>query len=128
MVGVVAVVTVCFSGYENVQRMVNVIIPLRGEETWAVIGVALQIMTDVVSILKHQMDVAVGAEAGAYCCREFGENVRGRVVEYCVHRVEAQSVKMVFFQPIERIMNEIIADGTTVRAVEIDGLSPRSVV
>ena len=53
---------------------------------------------------------------------------QGRVIKNCMYCVEPQTIEVVFLQPIERIMNEVITNGATIQAVKVDGLSPRSVV
>ena len=40
--------------------------------------------------------------------------------------VQTQPVKAIFLEPVERILNEEVADSPTFWSIEIDGLAPRS--
>ena len=45
-----------------------------------------------------------------------------------MNRVESQAIEMIFGEPIEGIMNEEIPDGSTLGAIEVDSVAPRSVM
>ena len=73
------------------------------------------------------MNLAVG-DLPAYGFADLSDNVRVAVVIYRVHRIKTQPVKMIFFEPVKRIVNEIVAHRPVMRAPEIDCGSPGRVV
>ena len=70
------------------------------------------------------MYLALRAGACAHFFRQLDENVRPRIVDDRVHRVEAQPVEMKFLEPVERVVDEEIAHRTRVWTVEIDRGAP----
>src|SRR5215471_10601663 len=59
---------------------------------------------------------------------QLGQEVRTRFVVYGMHGVESQSVNAIFLDPVERVVNEIVAHWATLRAIKVDGLPPGSPV
>ncbi len=57
--------------------------------------------------------------------RELLEEVRRRVVHERVHRIQAQRVDVVVAEPHERVVDDVLADGAGVLAVEVEAGSPR---
>ena len=57
---------------------------------------------------------------------QFGENVGFRVIDDGVHRIQTQSIEMVFVQPVERVVDEEVADRPALWAIEVDPVAPRS--
>src|SRR5262245_44564140 len=53
-----------------------------------------------------------------------GEDMCFAMICDCVHGIKAQSVKMKFFKPVERIMNEEFAHHMTCCLVEIQRCAP----
>src|SRR5262249_34063684 len=47
-----------------------------------------------------------------------------RVIEDCVHRVDAERIDMAFANPIERVLDKIISHLVAVRAVEVQRRAP----
>ena len=106
----------------------NVVIPLRGVALGLAAFVRLKITGLIEVVFQNEVDVAIGLEGTPHRIGQFRENVGGRVVDNGVNRVETQSVEMIFGQPVERIVNEEIADDSTLGAIEVDAVSPRSTV
>src|SRR5580698_7740232 len=59
---------------------------------------------------------------------QFREDVRCGIVGDCVNRVQPQSVEMIFGEPIKRIVDEKIPHDSTLVAIEVDPISPRSMM
>src|SRR5262249_23509093 len=53
------------------------------------------------------------------------KDVHFTIISNCVHGIKAQSVKMKFFEPIQRIMNEEFAHNMTGHTVEVQSGAPR---
>ena len=70
------------------------------------------------------MDVPIFPYRCAYFFRQFHKNVRLRIIDDCVHRVEPQSVEMIFLQPVKRIVDEEIPHWPALRSVKVYGLAP----
>ena len=68
--------------------------------------------------------MAVG-ERGAHPLGEFPQQVSRAVVEDRVDRVEPQPIEMELLEPIQRIVDEEVADRRGVLAVEVDRGAPR---
>src|SRR5262249_34971126 len=56
------------------------------------------------------------------------DDVRLAAIVNGVHRIEPQTVDVVFLEPIERVVNEEVAHHGAARAIEVDGCAPRSLV
>ena len=60
--------------------------------------------------------------------RELGDEVQLAVVDDRVHGIEAQAVEAILLQPVERVVDEEVAHGAAVLAVEVDRRAPRRVM
>ena len=74
------------------------------------------------------MNLAIRPDGSPDRAGQLGEYVRRGVVNDRVNCVQAQSVDMVFSQPVERIMDEEIPHSSAFIAIEVDGATPWSVV
>src|SRR5947207_7278931 len=79
-VGIVAVIALSFAGDGGVQRVVEVVVPLRGVVAGAAISVAHQATRLVAIVLEHEMDRTLATAAFAHCRRQLGEDIRRRIV------------------------------------------------
>ena len=82
-------------------------------------------------VFQHQMDVAAGVaglDFPADGFRQFGQDMGLAVVDDRMHGVEPQPVEAVLVQPVQGVVDEVIADGTGVLAVEIDRRTPGRMV
>src|SRR5260370_39246887 len=57
---------------------------------------------------------------------QVSEDGRRGIVDDRVNRVQAQSVEMVFGQPVERVVDEEVPHDSAVSAIEVDAVSPGS--
>ena len=87
-----------------------------------------QMISLIAVIFQNQMNFALRTEGCSYCRTQFRENIRIGVVHDSMHRVQSQSVEMIFRQPIQGIVNEEIAYHSAFRTIEINAISPRSFV
>src|SRR5579864_1248452 len=71
------------------------------------------------------MDVALIAKVFANGFRNFTEDIGARIICNRMHSVKAQAVKVIFLEPVKRVVDEIVAYGTAPRAVKVDGQTPR---
>src|SRR6185437_6890687 len=78
----------------------------------------------IVVVLEHEMDRPLAAEAAAHRGRDLAQDVVGAAVLDRMHGVEAQSVEMIFLEPVERVLDEEVAHGPALGAVEIDRRAP----
>src|ERR1039457_6788348 len=108
------------------QCMVNVIIPLRVIPEGVPLGVMVEIASLIVVVLQHKMDHSLTGESVPHGFCQLGQDVRTRIVNDGVNRVQAKTVEMIFLQPVQRIMNKVITNRPAVRAIEIDRWPPRS--
>ena len=73
-------------------------------------------------VLQHEMDLALGAEMAAHAARQLAQDVGFRRVDDRVHGVEPQAVEAVLLQPVERVVDEVVAHGLL---AEVDRGTPR---
>src|ERR1700761_8510773 len=59
---------------------------------------------------------------------KLGEKVRGAQIENAVHGIKPQAVEVEIAEPIERIFEEVFANGGTIGPVEIDSGAPRRAI
>src|ERR1035438_3108630 len=74
------------------------------------------------------MDLTLGEERIPNRIGELRKNGWFRVISNRMNRIQTQPIKMIFREPIERVMNKKISDRTTADAVEIYAITPRCVV
>src|SRR5688500_11776244 len=70
------------------------------------------------------MNMAVFTFFGPYILCYFGKYMGIGIINDCMHSVKSQTIKVIFFQPIESVMNKKISDRATTIAIEIDRGSP----
>src|SRR5690242_460281 len=70
------------------------------------------------------MNAALAADAVADSGRKFVQNIGRRIVGDRMHGIQTQTVDMKLLEPIERVVQEEIANDTAPRAIEIDAASP----
>src|SRR5215469_10182786 len=124
-IGVVSVVAIVFTRDGNVQRMMDVVIPLRVIKAWSATGCPFEVARAIVIVFKHQVNLPPLIDPTPDGLRQFDQYVPGRVIDERMHGVEAQSVEVKFTQPIECVVNEELAYRPAVRAVEIQRFPPR---
>ena len=127
---IIAVISILFAGEQHMQRMMNVVIPLCvvARKQPIVIVLGAQVMSRIVVHFLKQMNVTISTEVCPNRFSQLGKNVGFGIVRNSVHRVEPQSIEMVFFQPIKRVVNEKVSDCPALRPIKIDRLSPRGAV
>ena len=105
--------------------MVQIIVPLSGKTLRPAVA-ARQQAGLIAVIFKNEMDFAIG-DLAADGFPDLGDNVRAAVVINRVHRIKAQPVEMVFFEPVKCIVDKVVAHYPVMRGGEIDRGSPRRV-
>src|SRR5271170_4384534 len=76
-------------------------------------------------VFEDEVDVMIGPDCASDRIRQFCENVRHRVVDNGVNRVQPETIEMIFSQPVERIVDEEITDHSAFWTIEVDAVSPR---
>src|ERR1700683_2674147 len=105
--------------------MMNVVIPLSGVLSRLAALRALQITRLIAIVFQYQVNVAAGRNCRTDGIRQFGEDIGSGIVNDRVNGIQPKPVKMIFDQPIERVMDEEISNCAAMRAVEVDGVAPR---
>src|SRR5213078_3369621 len=105
--GIIGVVAVGFSGRQNMKRVMDVVIPLRVVFVLLLVGTAAEVMSGIVEVFKHQVNLPVMCESVANGARELSENIGPRIINNGINRIQTQAVEVVFLKPVERIVNEI---------------------
>ena len=123
--GVVGVVAILFAGGEHMQRMVDVVVPLRRVPPLSRIA---QIARLVGVVFQNQMHMTPGINPGAHAVGQLDQNMRAGIIQDRMHRIQAQAVEVVLMQPVERVMDEKLAHLATAAAIEIDRRAPGCVV
>src|ERR1700730_655425 len=114
------------AGHQDVQDVVEIIIPLR-VVTRAATACPLQVAGLIAVVFEDQMNFAIG-DAAPDGVTDFADDIGLALVENRVDGIEAQPVEMELLQPIERIVYEKIAYRSVVRPGEIDRGAPRRLV
>src|ERR1700733_4378914 len=127
-IDIVGIVTVLFAGYDHMQSVVDVIIPLRVVCARLAPLRPTKITRLVAIILEDQMNLSKWPDGAANRFGQFRENVRSGVVQDGVHRVQAQTIEMILGQPIQGVVDEEIPDRPASGAIEIEGIAPRGVM
>src|SRR4029453_6571685 len=95
-VAIVLVVTGLFAGRERVQRVVNIVVPLRDVLAGPPTIVTRQVMRGIVVVLENEVHVARVSEAFVYGCCQCFENVGRALVANRMEGGEGESVKAIF--------------------------------
>jgi len=126
--GIVHVVTILLTRDQDMQGMMNIIIPLGSVGARVAILGSAKALRLIAFIFEYEVNVAIWGDGFANGFCQLREYVWIRVVGNCVDGVEAKSVKVIFVEPIESVMYEEIANDAAVLAVKIDAIAPRSVM
>src|SRR5262250_1713900 len=125
---VVLVVATLLAGEEDVERVVDVVVPLS-QVGRALVGAApCQASRLVAVVLEDEMYEAVPAGAFGHRAGQLVEHVVGRAVGHGMHGVQPQPVEMKLLQPVQRVVDDEGADHLAIRAVEVEGVAPRCLV
>src|SRR5580700_3154958 len=100
MLRIVRIITIALASDQNVQSVVDIVIPLRVVALNLALLRSLQVTRLVVIGFKDEMDVAIGLDGTSHRVGYFHKDVRLGVVKNCVNRIEAESVEVIFGQPI----------------------------
>jgi hypothetical protein len=111
LLGKVTVIGVGFAGQQDVQDVVEVIVPLRVEVVPEQAGL-------VEFVFQHQPHMPAGVDLLTYPVSQFLQETG--VVDG-VHRVQAQAVEAVLQQPHQRVIEKEIPHFT---AIEVDAGAP----
>lgn len=68
--------------------------------------------------------MAFAADLGANRAGQLGQERGIGIVHDGVHRVQPQTIEVVFPQPVKGVLDEELADRAGMRAIEVDRLSP----
>ena len=124
-VRVVAVVAVVLLGHSDMQRVVDVVVPLRREAHF--VFRAAERPGRIVVVLEHEMDMAV-RHGPPHRRGDLGQDMRRAVVHDRVHGVEPQPVDMVLLQPVKGVVHHEVAHNPAVLSVVVDRRTPRRAV
>ena len=105
--------------------MMKVVTPLCIKSPAAVAEVGDDLLVIQVTLGNHQDRPVESVRLGVHIFPQFLQDVGVTIVEYAVHRVQAEPVNVVFRYPIQRIVNKIAADLAAVVTVKVDSLPPR---
>src|SRR5262249_58940680 len=84
-----------------------------------------EVSSSIVIIFQNEMYLPVFIHTGTNTFSHLDKNVRFRFIDDGVNGIQPKSVKVVFRQPVERIVNEEVPNDPAVRPIEIDGFTPR---
>jgi hypothetical protein len=107
---VVGIVAVVLAGSDNVRRVMDIVIPLRGRKSWSVATIADKVARLVAVVLENEVHVAVATRARTDGGGDLAHDVRPRIIDDGMHRVEAQAVEAVLIEPEQRVLDEEVAD------------------
>ena len=96
--------------------MVQIVVPLSGKTLRPAVATR-QASGPHCGHFPEQMDFAIG-ELAADGLPDLGDNVRAAVVINRVHRIKAQPVEMVFFEPVKCIMDKVVAHYPVMRVAK----------
>ena len=109
--GVVGVITARLAGQQMVIDVVDVVVPLRIVDDRPPPRVALEQERLVLVVLEHQMDVAPSRDLAPDGCRDLLQDVLLAAVDDPVDGIEAQAVEAKLVEPVQGVVNGVIADG-----------------
>src|SRR5262249_51568256 len=90
--------------------------------------VSLQIAGLIAVVLEYEMNMAVRGHRASNGICQLREDMGDRVVHDGMNRVKPQPVEVILLQPVQRVMNEEIANGPALWSVEIDAITPGAAV
>jgi hypothetical protein len=108
------------SGDRDMQRIVDVVVPLGLVEPRPPVGIARQQRGAIVVILQDEVDGTIAEMAGDRA-GDLDQYVLIALVADRLHGVEPQAVEMILFEPVERVVDEEVAHRT---AGEVDADAP----
>src|SRR5215472_2298207 len=108
--------------------VMNIVVPLGRASASPVVGLRAEVMSGVVVVLQYNVDETILPSCLPNAFRELGHEVRAGIIADGVHGVDTQSVNAVLLDPIERVVNEVVADLAASWAVKVEGFSPGSSV
>src|ERR1035438_10641403 len=108
--------------------MVDIVIPLRVVRLNSAGFHSLKVMGLVVVVFQNQVNMPIGLYETSHCIGKFRQDMRSRVVDDRVNRVQPESVELILRQPIHSVLDEEVADGSTLMPIEVDGVAPGSLV
>ena len=82
----------------------------------------------VMVVFQNEVNPAAGFDSASDSFRQLRESVGRGIVNDGVDRVQSEAIKVIFHQPIQRVVNEEIPNGAAFRPVEVDGAAPGSCV
>src|SRR5215472_4796030 len=106
------------------QGMMNIVVPLGIVERNLVLCVPMQIAGNVVCVLQNEMNPSFLSKFPANLLGKLSDDIGTRVIGDRVNSVQPQAVKVIFLEPVERVMDEEITNNPAVCAVEIDSPAP----
>src|SRR5215472_15077008 len=119
--GVIGVVTRRVAGHQDMQDMVEIIVPLRRVPSQP--APCPQITRLIAIVLEHEMNFAA-TYPPPYGLGNFAYYVGLALVENCMHGIKAQPVEMKLLQPVKGIVYEKITHGPAVGSGKIDCRAP----
>ena len=118
--GVIAVISPRLAGQQNMQRVMQIVIPLRRI-------IAREPPRLVAVVFEDQMNGAA-RDMPANRLRQFGQDIGRALIENGVHGVKTQPVEVKFLEPVEGVVHDEIAHRRRARPVIIDRRAPGRVV
>src|SRR6266851_4574374 len=76
-------------------------------------------------VLGNQHDSSPLADCLARLRADFRKQVDGTLVVNLLSRVQAKSIQVILDEPVTRVLDNELADPLGIRAVKIEGVSPR---
>src|SRR5690349_13421526 len=120
---VVAIIARGLPGADDVEAVMQVIIPLSRISEWPAVCAPYQPIRVVVFIFQDEMNVALGI-GPATAHREFLEKILWTLVDDAVHGIEAQPVELELLEPIESILDDELTDRAAALGIIVHGRSP----
>src|SRR5208282_3467389 len=103
---------------QNVQSMVDIVIPLRVVALNLAALRSLKITGLVVVVFQNKVDVSIRLHRASHCISKFPKDVRSGIVDDSVNRVQPESVELILDQPIQRVLDEEVTDDSALSPVE----------
>src|SRR5712691_7828887 len=119
---VISVVTRRVASHEDMQDVVEIVIPLSVVTRAAILS-SLQVAGLIAVVFEDQMNFAIGY-AAPDGLTNFADDVGLALIENRVDGIKAEAVEAEFLQPIERVVYEKIAHWPVMRSGEINRGAP----
>src|ERR1044071_5347176 len=127
-VAVVPVITLEITRQQRAQRVMKIVVPLPIECISAALALLYQTRI-VIGALRNEIDLAVEPQRFPFHrLDQLFDKGNRRMIENGVHGIEPERVDMKLADPLERILNEIVAHLVTVRSIEVDRAAPRRLI